>query len=79
MITDDAVSVEHGMILGTAIVLTYTTFGGMMSVAILDFIQMIVVISGLLYIGYLVSDMTGGVLPVIEKARATGKLDFSAA
>jgi Na+/proline symporter len=76
MITDGAVSQEAGMILGTAIVLTYTTLGGMLSVAVLDFVQMIVVIGGLLYIGNLVSGMTGGVAPVIEHARAAGKLDF---
>jgi len=76
IITDGAVSEDTGMILGTAIVLTYTTFGGMLSVAVLDFVQMIVVIGGLLYIGSIVSDMTGGVAPVIEHARAAGKLDF---
>ncbi|WP_020166595.1 MULTISPECIES: sodium:solute symporter family protein [Methylotenera] len=76
MITNGVVSEEAGMILGTAIVLTYTTLGGMLSVAILDFVQMIVVIGGLLYIGSIVSGMTGGVAPVIEHARAAGKLDF---
>jgi Na+/proline symporter len=76
MITQGAISEETGMILGTAIVLTYTTLGGMLSVAILDFVQMIVVIGGLLYIGSIVSGMTGGVMPVIEHARAAGKLDF---
>jgi len=76
IITDGAVSEETGMILGTAIVLTYTTFGGMLSVAVLDFVQMIVVICGLLYIGSIVSGMTGGVAPVVEHARAAGKLDF---
>jgi Na+/proline symporter len=76
IITDGAVSEETGMILGTAIVLTYTTFGGMLSVAVLDFVQMIVVIGGLLYIGSIVSGMTGGVAPVVEHARAAGKLDF---
>lgn len=76
IITDGVVSEETGMILGTAIVLTYTTFGGMLSVAVLDFVQMIVVIGGLLYIGSIVSGMTGGVAPVIEHARAAGKLDF---
>ncbi|OGV77530.1 MAG: sodium:solute symporter [Methylotenera sp. RIFCSPLOWO2_02_FULL_45_14] len=76
MITNGAVSEEAGMILGTAIVLTYTTFGGMFSVAILDFVQMIVVIGGLLYIGNIVSGMTGGIAPVIEHARAAGKLNF---
>lgn len=76
MITQGAISEEAGMILGTAIVLTYTTLGGMLSVAILDFVQMIVVIGGLLYIGSIVSGMTGGVAPVIEHARQAGKLDF---
>ncbi len=76
IVTDGAISQEAGMILGTAIVLTYTTFGGMLSVAVLDFVQMIVVIGGLLFIGYIVSGMTGGVAPVIEHARAAGKLDF---
>lgn len=76
MITHGAVSEETGMILGTAIVLTYTTLGGMLSVAVLDFVQMIVVIGGLLYIGSIVSGMTGGVAPVIEHARQAGKLDF---
>lgn len=76
MITDGAVSEETGMILGMAIVLTYTTLGGMLSVAVLDFVQMIVVIGGLLYIGNIVSGMTGGVTPVIDHARAAGKLDF---
>ncbi|MDP3745321.1 MAG: sodium:solute symporter family protein [Methylotenera sp.] len=76
MITNGAVSEEAGMILGTAIVLTYTTFGGMFSVAVLDFVQMIVVIGGLLYIGNIVSGMTGGVAPVIEHARAAGKLNL---
>jgi Na+/proline symporter len=76
MITHGAISEEMGMIIGIAIVLTYTTLGGMLSVAVLDFVQMIVVIGGLLYIGSIVSGMTGGVTPVIEHARAAGKLDF---
>jgi len=76
MITEGAISEQGGMILGMAIVLTYTTLGGMLSVAVLDFVQMIVVIGGLLFIGYTVSGMTGGVAPVIEHARQAGKLDF---
>ena len=76
LITQGAISEDAGMILGTAIVLTYTTLGGMLSVAILDFVQMIVVIGGLLYIGSIVSNMTGGVMPVIQHASAAGKLDF---
>ena len=76
MVTAGAVSQETGMVLGAAIVLTYTTFGGMFSVAFLDFVQMMVSMGGLLYIGWVVSGMTGGVAPVISHAAAAGKLDF---
>ncbi|MDP3538253.1 MAG: sodium:solute symporter family protein [Azonexus sp.] len=76
VVTDGAISQELGMVLGTAIVLTYTTFGGMFSVAILDFVQMGVVMGGMLYIGHLVSGMTGGFEVVISQASAAGKLDF---
>ena len=76
VVTDGAISQEMGMVLGTAVVLTYTTFGGMFSVAILDFVQMAVVMGGMLFIGYLVSGMTGGVDVVIAQASAAGKLDF---
>jgi SSS family solute:Na+ symporter len=76
VVTHGAISQPAGMILGAAIVLTYTTFGGMLSVAILDFVQMGVVMGGMLYIGHLVSGMTGGVDVVISHASAAGKLDF---
>ena len=64
------------MAIGTAIVLTYTTFGGMFSVALLDFVQMMVTMGGLLYIGWMASGMAGGVAPVVEHAAQAGKLDF---
>lgn len=76
VVTDGAIGTELGMVLGTAVVLTYTTFGGMFSVAILDFLQMTIVMGGMLFIGHLVADMTGGVEVVINHAAAAGKLDF---
>ena len=76
LITHQMISEEMGMVIGILIVLTFTTFGGMLSVAILDFIQMIVVISGLLYIAYAISQLTGGIVPVIESASINHKLDF---
>ena len=63
-------------LIGAAIVLTYTTFGGMLSVAILDFVQMGVIMGGMLFIGYIVAGLTGGVDTVIQHASAAGKLDF---
>ena len=76
ILTEGAISQDVGMVIAIVIVLTYTTLGGMLSVAILDFIQMIVIIAGLLYIAYIVAGMTGGVSPVIAHAQAAGKLDF---
>ena len=76
VVTDGAISQPAGMILGAAIVLTYTTFGGMLSVAILDFVQMGVVMGGMLFIAHIVSGMTGGVEAVVTHAAAAGKLDF---
>jgi SSS family transporter len=76
VVTGGFVSQSAGMILGAAIVLTYTTFGGMLSVAILDFVQMGVIMGGMLFIGYIVSGLTGGVDTVIQHASAAGKLDF---
>lgn len=76
VVTDGHISQDAGMILGAAIVLTYTTFGGMFSVAFLDFVQMMVSMGGLLFIGWTVSGMTGGIEPVIAHAAQAGKLDF---
>ncbi len=76
ILTEGAVSQDLGMVIAVVIVLTYTTLGGMLSVAILDFIQMIVIIAGLLYIAYIVAGMTGGVAPVVAHAQAAGKLQF---
>ncbi len=76
VVTDGAISQSVGIVLGAAIVLTYTTFGGMFSVAILDFVQISVIMGGLLYIASLVSDLAGGVGTIIEQAAAAGKLEL---
>ena len=76
VLSDGAVSQEMGMCLGSASVLIYTLFGGMWSVAITDFIQMIVIVIGLLYIGWEVSDQAGGVSVVVNHALSEGKFNF---
>lgn len=65
-----------GMVIGAAIVLTYTAFGGMFSVAILDFVQISVIMGGMLYIASVISGLTGGVGAVISHAAAAGRLGF---
>lgn len=76
VVTQGAISQEWGMVIGAAVVLTYTTFGGMLSVAILDFVQMVMIMVGLLFIGYVVANQIGGIAPVVDHARLAGKLDF---
>ncbi len=76
VVSNDGISQEWGMIIGAASVLIYTLFGGMWSVAITDFIQMIIIVLGMLYIGYEVSGLTGGVDVVIAHAAAADKLSI---
>ena len=47
LLSAGAISVPLGMVLGTASILAYTLFGGMWSVAVTDFIQMIILVLGL--------------------------------
>jgi solute:Na+ symporter, SSS family len=76
VVTDGSVSQPLGMVIGAAIVLTYTTFGGMFSVAILDFVQITMIMGGMLYIGSVISGLAGGVGAVLTHAAAADKLDF---
>jgi solute:Na+ symporter, SSS family len=65
-----------GMWIGSITILIYTFFGGMWAVAVTDFIQMIVIVLGMLYIGAEVSGMVGGVGVVAEHALQAGRLEF---
>jgi solute:Na+ symporter, SSS family len=76
VVTEGAVGQTLGMVLGALIVLVYTTFGGMFSVAILDFVQLSVIVGGLLYIANVLGDLTGGVGVVVRHAQQAGKLEF---
>ncbi len=67
---------EVGMMIGAGSVLLYTLMGGMWSVAITDFLQMIIIVVGMLYIGWEVSGMVGGAGAVVAHAAEAGKLDF---
>ena len=76
LLTHGAVSAHAGMVIGAAIVLVYTLFGGMWSVALTDFFQMIIIVAGMLYIGWVISNQVGGVATVVNHAQAAGKFQF---
>jgi SSS family solute:Na+ symporter len=64
------------MVIGTSIVLVYTIYGGMWSVALTDFVQMIVIGLGLLAIAWFAADLAGGAGKVVEYAAKEGKFQF---
>lgn len=76
VVSGGAISPEIGMLIGAGSVLIYTLMGGMWSVAITDFLQMIIIVVGMLYIGWEVSGMVGGASVVIAHASDAGKLAF---
>jgi len=70
------ISIELGMIIGTASILAYTLFGGMWSVAVTDFIQMIILVVGLMIIAVFASQQAGGADKVIELAVSKDLFNF---
>ena len=76
VVSEGAITQTGGMLIGAGSVLIYTLFGGMWAVAITDFIQMIIIVVGMLYIGGEMTAQTGGIGVVIERASAAGKFNF---
>ena len=76
VISDGYISREMGMMIGACTILAYTLFGGMWAVAITDFMQMTVIIIGMCFMVYCVTELTGGAGVVVDKIVADGKLGF---
>jgi SSS family solute:Na+ symporter len=75
-LTDGAISLEFGIILSAAVVLAYTVWGGMWSVAVTDLFQSVMIIVGVLLIAWVVGDMAGGPAKVIAAAAQAGRFEF---
>jgi solute:Na+ symporter, SSS family len=75
-LSQGAISLNQGILLGAGIVLVYTTLGGMWSVALTDLFQSVVIVVGLCYVAALASGMAGGVGTVIQSASDAGKFSF---
>lgn len=70
LLTEGAISVSLGMAIGTFVVLLYTVYGGMWSVAVTDFFQMTLIVGGLVGIAICAGYMVGGVGPVLDFAQS---------
>jgi solute:Na+ symporter, SSS family len=77
VVSEGAITQNWGMIIGASTVLVYTMLGGMFSVAITDFIQMIIIVLGMLYIAFAVSGIVpGGAGAVLAHAAGEGKFNI---
>jgi len=76
LLSGEAISIPVGMVLGTASILAYTLFGGMWSVAVTDFIQMIILVVGLSIIAVFAADQAGGADKVIALAQSKELFKF---
>jgi SSS family transporter len=76
VLSGGAIDLSTGIVIGAVIVLGYTIWGGMWSVALTDLFQSVVIMVGLLAVAWLVGDMAGGTGKVIAAASEAGKFEF---
>jgi SSS family transporter len=76
LLSDGVVSMELGMVIGVVSILAYTLFGGMWSVAITDFIQMIILVVGLSILAVFAAGQAGGADKVIALAISQDMFKF---
>ncbi|NBX71697.1 sodium:solute symporter, partial [bacterium] len=68
VLSNGLIPIEAGMCIGVISILAYTIFGGMWSIAITDFIQMIILVVGLSSLAYIATDLAGGFSNVLTAA-----------
>jgi SSS family transporter len=68
LLSGEAISLSMGMVIGVVSILAYTLFGGMWSVAITDFMQMIILVVGLTVLAIFAGHQAGGADKVISFA-----------
>ena len=76
VLSGGAVSLPMGMVIGVVSILAYTLFGGMWSVAITDFIQMIILVVGLSILAVFAAGQAGGADKVIALAVSQDMFKF---
>jgi len=76
LLSNGVIGVELGMVIGVVSILAYTLFGGMWSVAITDFIQMIILVVGLSILAVFAADQAGGADKVVALAVSQDMFKF---
>lgn len=76
VLSNEVISIPLGMVIGVVSILAYTLFGGMWSVAITDFIQMIILVVGLSILAVFAADQAGGADKVVALAISQDMFKF---
>jgi len=76
VLSNEVISIPVGMVIGVVSILAYTLFGGMWSVAITDFIQMIILVVGLSVLAVFAADQAGGADKVVALAISQDMFKF---
>ncbi len=76
LLSGGVISMPIGMVIGVVSVLAYTLFGGMWSVAITDFMQMIILVVGLATLAIFAGHQAGGADKVIALAVSQDMFKF---
>jgi SSS family solute:Na+ symporter len=76
LLSNGVIGIELGMVIGVVSILAYTLFGGMWSVAITDFIQMIILVVGLSILAVFAADQAGGADKVVALAVSQDMFKF---
>jgi SSS family transporter len=76
VLSGEAISVPLGMVIGVVSILAYTLFGGMWSVAVTDFVQMIILVVGLSILAVFAADQAGGADKVFALATSQDMFRF---
>ena len=76
LLSGGVISMPMGMFIGVVSVLAYTLFGGMWSVAITDFMQMIILVVGLATLAVFAGNQAGGADKVIALAVSQDMFKF---
>ncbi|TAK88249.1 MAG: sodium:solute symporter [Betaproteobacteria bacterium] len=75
-LTDGAISLSTGILISGTVVLVYTLWGGMWSVAMTDLFQSVMIIAGLGAIAWVVGDMAGGSGKIIAAAAEGSRFEL---
>jgi SSS family transporter len=76
VLSNEVISIPLGMVIGVVSILAYTLFGGMWSVAVTDFIQMIILVVGLSILAVFAADQAGGADKVLALAISQDMFKF---